>query len=509
MTPENEDHQERDHVTEHEHDMQPARQTAPEGETEPQAEPEPEAQDVEKKSILSNVRRAYARARDGRSRASSANQDRNEKSRDRSKAFLLIAVSVFVMLFIFLAMFSHPSSRRVSDARRGKPSVGRPEQSAIAGQENRGSMTPLQSAEPPAQDSNGDQISPDDVRNTARMHMPPDSRKTLADVPPMDPALEKYREAKEGAPPSPPPPQPASAGPATKTHNESDALKKPSLVFVVSNSTEPQRSMRTESISTEPAVMERRTAGGLLPNGSRLVARFETAVSTAVKTPAVASIEYNYERGGEIVIPAGTKAFGELQQADRSGLVSVRFHSLQMPDGTADKIDGTAIGLDYGPMKGSVSGSQRGKRILVRSLTGVGTMAAYLVGGPGGFSAASGQLNNSVLLRERIASNAGLAGEQEMMSSAMNEQIAVTVPANTRFLIVLHEQGSEQLPSRVLPSGSGTQMPSRYAAAESALPSAAELRELIDLKRELNAMYRDVGATRSSEPSTVAGQQDR
>lgn len=115
-----------------------------------------------------------------------------------------------------------------------------------------------------------------------------------------------------------------------------------------------------------------------------------------------------------------------------------------MPDGTSEKIDGTAMSLGYGPLKGTVSGSNKAKRILVRSLTGVGTMAAYLVGGPGGFSGASGQLNNSILLRERIASNAGLAGEQEMMNLALNEQIVVTVPANTRFFIVLQDSGGAE-----------------------------------------------------------------
>jgi hypothetical protein len=49
-----------------------------------------------------------------------------------------------------------------------------------------------------------------------------------------------------------------------------------------------------------------------LPTGTRLVARLQTPVSSAVKTPVVAAIEYNYERDGETVIPAGSKAFGEL-----------------------------------------------------------------------------------------------------------------------------------------------------------------------------------------------------
>ena len=72
----------------------------------------------------------------------------------------------------------------------------------------------------------------------------------------------------------------------------------------------------------------------MLPTGSRLVARLQTAISTAVKTPAIAVIEYNYERNGEIVIPAGTKAIGQLSQANRNGQVGLRFTALEMPDGT-------------------------------------------------------------------------------------------------------------------------------------------------------------------------------
>ena len=123
------------------------------------------------------------------------------------------------------------------------------------------------------------------------------------------------------------------------------------------------------------------------------------------------------------------------------------------PMATTEKIDATAMSLAYGPLKGSVSGSNGAKRFLVRSMTGVGTMAAYLVGGPGGFGGINGQLNNSVLLRERIASNAGLAGEQEMSSLAYNENIVVTVPGNTRFFLVLLQDAGERPGPRALPGG--------------------------------------------------------
>ena len=195
--------------------------------------------------------------------------------------------------------------------------------------------------------------------------------------------------------------------------------------------------------------------------------------------------------------PAGTKAFGDLQQANRNGNIGIRFHTLQMPDGTTEKIDATAMSLTYGPFKGSVSGSNGSKRFLVRSMTGVGTMAAYLVGGPGGFGGVNGQLNNSVLLRERIASNAGLAGEQEMSSLAYNENIVVTVPGNTRFFLVLQQEAGDKPGSRALPGGlrNTTQI---AADGSSSLPSAQELRELIELKTELNRMYGQAATTRIS-----------
>src|SRR5450759_3708312 len=122
----------------------------------------------------------------------------------------------------------------------------------------------------------------------------------------------------------------------------------------------------------------------------------------------------------------GRRLSANYNRPNGSGDVGIHFHTLQMPDGTTEKIDALSMSLSYGPLKGSVSGSNKAKRILVRSLAGVGTMVAFLVGGPSGFGGVSGQLNNSILLRERIASNAGLAGEQEMASLASNENIVVS-----------------------------------------------------------------------------------
>jgi hypothetical protein len=223
------------------------------------------------------------------------------------------------------------------------------------------------------------------------------------------------------------------------------------------------------------------------------VARLESAVSTAVKEPVVAVIEYNYERDGEIVVPAGAKAVGQLRQADRSGYVDIKFDTLEMADGTAEKMDAVATDLKYGPLKGDVGGKRTGTRFLVQSLTGLGTVAAYLVGAGGG-TGFNGPLSESALLRERMANNVGIAGDQELNELAFNQNIVVTVPGNTRFYIVLQNppairRGVTQRSAVALTGSQGSN-----------LPTLDELRQLVQLKQELSAMYQQTSATTAAQP---------
>ena len=251
--------------------------------------------------------------------------------------------------------------------------------------------------------------------------------------------------------------------------------------------------------TTEPAFLDRRLWSGL-PAGTRLMARLQTAASTAVKAPVVAVIETHYERDGEIVLPAGTKAFGELESGTHSGYVGIRFHTLQMPDGTTEKIEASAMSLDFGPLKGQVTGRNRGKQFLARAVTGVGTVAAFAVGHPGGLT---GSMDNSILLRDRISQNIGMAGEQEVMNLAYSQEIVVTVPGNTRFFIVLQQgagrEGMKPDCCRLESRGRGN-MALASSGERPELPTAAELRELVSLKQELNRMYREVAATRTMTP---------
>jgi hypothetical protein len=125
-------------------------------------------------------------------------------------------------------------------------------------------------------------------------------------------------------------------------------------------------------------------------------------------------------------------------------------------------------------------------------------MATYLVGGSG-YGGLTGPVDQSILLRERIASNIGLAGEQELMGLAYNQNIVVTLPGNTRFYIVLQDAAIAKQSDLALAAGPAARTNIASAGGQ-ALPTAAELRELISLKDELNRMYREVAATRTPDP---------
>src|SRR5439155_14773605 len=167
-------------------------------------------------------------------------------------------------------------------------------------------------------------------------------------------------------------------------------------------------------------------------------------------TPVVASIEYNYERDGAIVIPAGTKAVGDIQQASSEGFLSVRFHTLELPNGGEEKIEGTAVALDHKPLKGEVSGKNTGKKFLSRTLSGAGTIAAYVVGAGG--AGLARPVTGETLLRDRLAGNVALAGEQELANAAYSQNISVTVAANTRFYLVLQKAAVNSIAPPSAPS---------------------------------------------------------
>lgn len=219
------------------------------------------------------------------------------------------------------------------------------------------------------------------------------------------------------------------------------------------------------------------------------MARLQVVVSSAVKTPVVAAVEYNYERDGEIVVPAGAQVIGNLQQADRSGYVGIRFDTIQLPDGSTEKVDATAMSLSFGPLKGVVSGKRTGTNFLIRAFTGIGQAASYVVGSHG----LSAPLSQGALLRDQIATNVGIAGDQQLNSLAFNQNIVVSLPGNTRFYVVINKETNASQEQR---------QPTGAQRAAVPFPTAEEFRQLMQLRQELSALYQQPSVENTAHQGT-------
>ncbi len=248
---------------------------------------------------------------------------------------------------------------------------------------------------------------------------------------------------------------------------EREAMEKSSLIYV-RNVSANSGSAQAREIN-DPA----RELGLGLATGTRLRARLESAASTAVRTPVLAVIEYNYERDGEIIVPAGAKAVGHIRNGDRSGYVDIQFDSLLLPDGAVVPIEAAATGLDLRPLKGKVEGKNTGKNILVRSLSGIGQAGSMLVGQ----GSLNQPLSESDLMRERVSNNVGEAGDEEVSRLAITQHIAVTISADTPIYVVLEQSPKTRQVS---------QQPSTRSVPTSNSANVEQLRQLLQLQQELN-----------------------
>lgn len=208
-----------------------------------------------------------------------------------------------------------------------------------------------------------------------------------------------------------------------------DALSQPSLIFTAHE--QPVSHSGSESQTAGPNNL------GLAP-GYRVAARLESMASTAVHAPVVAVVEYNYERDGAIIIPAGARVIGKITQADPSGLMNLAFSSIDFPDGSSVPIDAVGADMNLQAIRGQVTGKQRGKSMLVRSLSGIGETAAMMIGAPSANSAFS----ENDLMRMQVANNIGNAGDQQIMQMLTMEHIVVSVSAGTEVYVVFEKSAA-------------------------------------------------------------------
>jgi hypothetical protein len=99
----------------------------------------------------------------------------------------------------------------------------------------------------------------------------------------------------------------------------------------------------------------------------------------------------------------------------------------------------------------------------------------------------------------------GIAGEQELINLTYSQDVVVTVPGNTRLFLVFQQGLGRERARPGLAPASNRPVASVLASSKerTELPSAAELRELVELKQEPNRMYREAAAKRTRSSATA------
>jgi hypothetical protein len=322
----------------------------------------------------------------------------NKEGTNKNKLLVLGGgLMIAVLFFVFTAVVGRsPKKQTVTKQASQESKREKPQQ--------KGSVTPLmETVRTPAPDNAGGQIRPSDIKrnrstdggainttNSDLTHRTMTAKTviggSLGSVPSFSDTQQRWEEPQPyGTTPT------ATAAPQTQ---QQSTLKEPSLVFVRSLVQGQVSSSIQGNLGRDDAPLLEMTPG------TRIQAKLETQVSSAVQVPVVAVVEYTYAIGDRVVVPAGAHVYGQLQQADRSGLVSVKFDEIELLDGAREKIDAIGTGLDLGPIRGTVSGKNSGKNFLIRTASGISSVATMLVG-----NNTSSTFSEDDLLRERVAQN--------------------------------------------------------------------------------------------------------
>ena len=370
--------------------------------------------------------------------------------KDKSTSMLLIAGAVVVLLVVFFGFISTKGSHRKKESSAndaGKPNLGRVVTPSAPGQ-----LVPADKmAIAPATAKSGALEAKDIEKTKAAIpaapglapNSPSNSKavtpgtKALGDIPPFQQPNTDAEHLKNWRP------EPYSGvhGNNSQTPQESqkeqDQYAKPSMVFVAHETNlSPKSGM---DLQPEPDNFG-------LQSGFHVAARLEMMASTALHAPVTAVIEYNYERDGKVLIPAGARAIGKITQADASGIVNIDFSSIEIGNTPPFPISAIGTSASLQAIKGDVSGKNSGRSFAVRSMAGLGEAGAMLIG-QGNMN---GAVSESDLIRQRAAENIGNSADAQVMNLAVTQHMVVSVPAGTEIYLVFTK------PQRVSPAGAQT-----------------------------------------------------
>ncbi len=363
--------------------------------------------------------------------------------KDKTKTILIGIVGAFVLFVALFGLISTKGkSKSKTSSEAGKPSLGR-----VVAPSAQGQIIPSENAAAPiAVQGKAGALDAHDIEKTRvaslTNHSPSSAAGSSAQPTPTkgSPPVKALGQINQFQQPDtdpqhlrnwgPEPYQGQDYGQAAQTaqatqeaRQEQDEYGKASMVFVAHQSSTSEKS----SSILRPSI-----DNFGLASGYHVGARLESMASTALNSPVTAVVEYNYQRDGKVLIPAGARAIGKISQADASGIMNITFTALEMPTGENVPISAIGATTSLQALKGQVTGKNVGRGLAVRSLAGLGEAGAMLVGQGGVNSAVS----ESDMIRQRAAENIGNGADQQVTSLMTTQHIVVSVPAGTEIYLI-------------------------------------------------------------------------
>ena len=368
--------------------------------------------------------------------------------KDQTSKMLMIAGAILVVLVVFFGFISTKGTNKKKAAgdAAGKPNLGRVVTPSAPGQLVPADKMAVQSSTVKTGSLEANDIEKTKIAKTGQFGVPETSSstqrvpaagsKTLGEVAPFQQPNTDAEHLKNWSPEQyPGAGRPSNGQEVQVTQKEEEEFSKPSMIFVAHE---------TSGAMKKGLPLHAQPDNFGLQSGYHVAARLESMASTALRAPVTAVIEYNYERDGRVLIPAGSRAVGKITQADASGIVNIEFSSIELPDNDTLPISAIGATTSLQAIKGQVTGKNAGKSIAVRSLAGLGEAGAMLVGQGN----VNGAVSESDLIRQRAAENLGSGADAQVMSLMTTQHIVVSVPAGTEIYLIFTKA------QRVNPAGS-------------------------------------------------------
>ena len=375
---------------------------------------------------------------------------------NKGRAGIVFVIAAIVVVVVFILLNAIPNKRRI--ARR--PVRQQPQQRQIPSDQlpNGPASGPQEGLNPSSQ-----AVTPAAIQKTAENAPKPTSANGGANSQPR--GSDSYGQSQSESAssngtlgqvqPFQPPPVPGSgngqwvpppySGPSARPSEESsqieeriakdrrEALTKASLVTYFDKD-----ASRSQIAGTSQAASGRVVNSGVNLNfgyrpGYHVSTHLETVASTAISAPVIAVVDYDYQRNGVTIVPAGTRFIGTLGGSNETGIVNLQFNEARLPNGNTVAV--SAVGLDHQlmPIKGFVTGRHQIEQFLLSALAGMGSTAAVFAG-----NNVNGQLTEADLMKMQAANAAdtSISNYVSDVQRQVSRTLVVTVPAGKQVEVM-------------------------------------------------------------------------